>query len=110
MAFADMTTSPRWFSTSNRVRTRPRSGLEADGRVSTIVARTDSVSPGRTGFVHRSSSTPGEARPADQPHHPAGRLPSARDQAAELGVPRRVAIRVERLGIVPAGELDDLVT
>jgi len=55
-----MTTSPFWFISWKRKRTTPRSGLEAEGRASRISRRTDSTSPGKTGFSQRTSSMPGE--------------------------------------------------
>src|SRR5690606_20667831 len=56
------TAAPSWFTTSTAVRSTPRSGLERDRRFSSTSTRTRSVSPGRTGAVHRSSSTPGPPR------------------------------------------------
>jgi len=64
MLTADMvsTVTSSWLSTATPVRTSPRSGLERDTLASATVARTRSLSPGRTGAVHRSSSMPGDAR------------------------------------------------
>jgi hypothetical protein len=56
------TSSSLWFIASTRPRTMPRSALEREGRASRIVTRILTESPGRNGFGHRRSSTPGEAR------------------------------------------------
>ena len=40
----------------------PRSGLLREGTQSVTVTRRDSVSPGRTGLIHRISSIPGDPR------------------------------------------------
>ena len=56
------TSSSFWLMASILARTTPRSGLEREGRASRIVTRTFRMSPGRTGFGHLTSSTPGEAR------------------------------------------------
>ncbi len=42
--------------------TMPRSGLVRERLASRMVMRSESRSPGRTGFTQRSSSTPGEER------------------------------------------------
>ena len=55
-----MTTSPAWFVTSNRKPTKPASGLVRDACFSITFARAVNRSPGRTGFSHFTSSTPGE--------------------------------------------------
>ncbi|SVA18424.1 uncharacterized protein METZ01_LOCUS71278 [marine metagenome] len=54
-----------WFNASTSVRTKPLSGFERERLVSRIVARTVSLSPGRTGFSHCNSSIPGEPRLED---------------------------------------------
>src|SRR5262249_28836523 len=46
IGFKLMATSPRWFSTSIRVRTMPRSGLERDRVASITDTRRRSTSPG----------------------------------------------------------------
>ena len=56
------TSSSLWLIASTRARTMPRSGLERESRASRIVTRTLNLSPGRKGFGHRISSTPGEAK------------------------------------------------
>jgi hypothetical protein len=55
-----ITISPSWFRHSSFDRIVPRSGLVEDACASSTRARPRSVSPGRTGFVQRSSSMPGE--------------------------------------------------
>ena len=62
MAVKESTTSSSWLSPSTAVCTSPRSGFEREGRADTTLTRMCSSSPGRTGRVQRSSSSPGEAR------------------------------------------------
>src|SRR6185312_10249797 len=50
------TVSPCWFRTSHCWRTRPTPARLFDSRVSRMVCRTESASPGRTGFFHFTSS------------------------------------------------------
>jgi hypothetical protein len=63
MAVTRITASPSWLVTSASERMIPRSGLLLERRASRTVARTRSVSPGRTGFGQRTSSTPAAPRP-----------------------------------------------
>ncbi len=51
--------SPRWLRRSTRIFTRPMRGREREERVSSTLQRAVSVSPGRTGLSHFTSSTPG---------------------------------------------------
>ncbi len=53
------TGSAFWFRTSKRIFTRPMSGRERLSFVSSTVWRVESLSPGRTGLIQRSSSSPG---------------------------------------------------
>src|SRR5262249_38295744 len=56
---SERTISPRWLSSSMRLRTNPN-GRVLDGQVSSTTLRPVSVSPGRTGLSHLHESTPGE--------------------------------------------------
>jgi hypothetical protein len=57
-----ITSSPCWLYTSERERTVPMSGRLVEARVSSTVDLRRRVSPGRTGFTQRTSSTPGDPR------------------------------------------------
>src|SRR6185312_8635042 len=66
------TFSPRWFRTSHCWRTSPTAGRLLESRVSRTVCRTESASPGRTGFFHFTSSMPGdpcELESSNSPSH-----------------------------------------
>src|SRR5581483_9117941 len=54
-----ITFSPRSLNTCQCKVTKPRSGLLCDTRVPSTLPRTVRLSPGRTGFSQRTSSTPG---------------------------------------------------
>ena len=79
--------------------------------------RARSVSPGRTGFSHFSSSIPGapielelvDEAVGDEPHQESAALPAGRDQPAGEAPLRGVLVGVEGLGVELAREGDDLV-
>ncbi len=111
------TTSPRWLTISTRRRTKPM-GRVFDGRVSSTSVRPASTSPGRTGRSQRQESRPGEpgcrgvlapGRLHREAHHQGAGIPAAGDEPAEDGVPGRLRVGMKRLGIVLAGEGQDLL-
>src|SRR5262249_59504539 len=56
--------APVWSRISKRNLTRPQCGRLLSGRLSRMVRRSVSRSPGRTGWCQRTSSIPGEPLPA----------------------------------------------
>jgi len=87
-----------WLSNSARVCTRPRSGLERERRVWTIVAH-----PRR-----REAGDLGQVMGDDQPHGDSGGVPATGDQAAEGAAGGEPGVHMDRLWVETLGEGDDL--
>ena len=112
-----MTGWSSWFRVWVRILTIPWSGRDFDGLTSSTSDMAWSVSPGRTGLGHFSSSAPAPIEPPanldlaidDQPHREGGRVPAAGDQAAEEGRRGRRLVEVEGLRVELGGERLDLV-
>ena len=66
-----ITASPRSFSRVSRQTAKPRSGFEAEARVSATRRVAESESPGSTGFNQRSSAMPGDPSEECPPIGPA---------------------------------------
>ena len=105
-----------WLSSSPRVRTRPRSGLERDRRASgpwfaSAPCRQDAA--GRPADLvdtgRGQAGDPGQVVVGVQPHEDPRRVPSAGDQPAERAGGGVLRVDVHGLRIESFGEGDDLI-